>query len=156
MTRTTTLAALALMVAACDSTSPTPTRLNLPNGQGDFAYTAYSAAGEPILKGTLHLEYAMTPLASLPPQALGGTWSIHWVRGADSTLQVGPQVGSGTLDGVDDSTGIHLALNPNLVDEGVGLAGLVYGENLSGTWTYFTMVGPSPSQHGRFTAIAVH
>ena len=154
MMRTTALVALALMGAACDSTSPTPNRLNLPSGQGDFAYTAYSAAGQPILRGTLHLEYAMTPAAALPPQALGGTWSVHWVPGADTTLEVGPQVGSGTLDGVDDSTGIHLALNPNLVDEGVGLSGLVYGKNLSGTWNNFTISGPS--QHGRFTAIAVN
>ena len=153
MTRTT-LVALALMVAACDNTSPTPNRLDLPNGQGDFAYTAYSAAGQPILKGTLHIVYAMTPALALPPQALGGTWSIHWANGADTTLQVGPQIGSGTLSGVDDSTGIRLALFPNLIDEGVELSGLVYGRNLTGTWTFSTIGGPQ--QHGRFTAVAVN
>ena len=154
MTRTTTLAALALMVAACDSTSPTPNRLIFPNGKRDFAYTAYSATGEPILNGTLHLEYAMTPLATLPPQALGGTWSIHWAPGADTTLRVGPQVGSGTMDGVDDSSGVRLSFIPNLVDEGVGLDGHAYGRNFSGTWNYFTITGPTG--HGRFTAIALN
>ncbi|HET7042292.1 MAG TPA: hypothetical protein VFI13_09740, partial [Gemmatimonadales bacterium] len=152
--KTPFLALLLVGAMACDSTSPTPTRLDLPDGQGDFAYTAYSAGGQPILKGTLHLEYAFTPALSLPPQALGGTWSIHWAPGADSTLQVGPQIGSGTLNGVDDSTGIRLSLLPNLVDEGVGLTGLVYGQEMTGTWTYFTIAGPS--EHGRFTAVAVH
>lgn len=152
MTRITRVA-LALLLAGCGSTGPTPNRLDLPNGEGDFAYTAYSPAGQPILRGTLHLEYARTPLASRPPQALGGTWSIHWAPGADTTLQVGPQVGTGSLAGVDDSTGIHLSLSPNLVDDEVGLAGLVFGEDLSGTWTYSTIAGPY--QHGRFTAVAL-
>lgn len=146
------MVALALMLAACDSTSPTPNRLQLPDGGQDYLYTAYSPAGFPVLTGTIHLEWGVMPLYA-PPRGIAGTWDIHWIPGADSTLQLGPQIGSGTMDGVDDSSGVQLAFSTNQVDQWVGLDGHAYGLNVTGEWHYSTIAGPS--QHGRFTLVAV-
>ena len=145
------LLALTLLVAACDGTAPTGP-LNLVPG-GNYTYTAYSAAGDPVLTGTMHLEYGALPALAEPPRGLAGTWSIDWAKGADRSTIVGPQIGSGQIDGQTDETGVKLSFLPNRVDNDVSLTGVARGPEVSGTWTYTTLVGPS--QHGRFTLVAM-
>lgn len=152
MLRTPSLLALVLLVAACDSTAPKAGPLVLVSG-GNYTYTAYTTLGRPVLQGTVHLEYGVLPALGTPPQGLAGTWEVHWLPGVDQSIQVGPQVGSGQMDGVTDETGVRLAFLPNLVDSGVLLNGLVRGQDVSGTWEYTTIAGPS--QTGRFTLVAV-
>lgn len=150
MSRTQRLLALALLVAACDGTAPSGGPLTLVSG-GNYVYTAYGTLGAPLLTGTMHLEYGVLPAFSTPPQGLAGSWEIHWVPGADQTTMVGPQVGSGEITGLTDSSGVKLSFLPNRVDNDVALAGLVSGASVNGTWTYTTLVGPT--QHGRFTLV---
>lgn len=140
------------LAAACDSTSPTG-QLELAPG-GNYTYTAYSPSGAKVLQGSVHLEYGMMPALGAPPRALVGTWAIDWVPGADRSTPVGPQVGSGQMDGQTDDSGVKLAFLPNIVDSGAYLTGLVYGSAVSGTWHWSTIAGPS--EQGRFTLVPVH
>lgn len=148
MSKPLTLAALCL-AAACGSTAPSGP-LTIISG-GNYAYTAYSPTGVPVLEGTVHLEYGMMPAFRDPPRGLVGTWETHWIAGADQSTPVGPQVGNGQLDGETDDNGLQLSFLPNQVDNDVSLTGLVYGAEVSGTWNYSTIAGPS--QHGRFTLV---
>lgn len=152
MPRTLRFLALALLVAACDSTAPSSGPLTIVDG-GNYTYTAYSGLSGPVLIGTMHLEWVISPGTAIPPRLLGGTWETHWAPGADTTAQVGPQVGSGTLAGQTDQSGVQLSILPNLVDYGVSLEGLVHGYDVNGTWQYSTIGGPV--RGGRFTLAAV-
>lgn len=140
-----------LATAGCYSGGPASDPL-LIAGRGNYTYVAYGANGAPILEGTLHLEWADTLVADDGPgRPFGGSWEIRWAEGADQTLQVGPQVGSGDLDGWSDEDGVRVSFNPAMMDNNVFLDGVVHGGEITGTWTYSTIAGPD--QEGRFTAV---
>jgi len=150
MSRSPLLAAL-LLVAAC-STEPSGGPLPII-GNGNYAYTAYGASGVKLLQGTIHLEYGVLPAAATPPRGLAGTYSIDWAPGADHSIVVGPQIGSGQLDGQTDDSGVKLSFLPNEVDSFLSLTGTVFGTSVDGTWSYSTIAGPA--QHGRFTLVPI-
>jgi len=110
---------------------------------GTLQYEATTTVGLPLLEGELVLRY---PTDS----TVAGTWSIRRSPGADPDIEVGPQVGSGTLVGMRDGNTLYLDLNPGWADNNVMLVGEASAGALRGRWTWSAFTGPRSS--GRFTA----
>ena len=73
------------------------------------------------------------------------------MAGADTTAQVGPQVGHGTLSGRQIADGgVQLDLNPFYADNNVFLSATVGVTGLSGVWSWSGFAGPIAN--GRFQA----
>lgn len=111
---------------------------------GDLRYTAFSLQGAPLVAGTLHLTVH-------GDSTVTGTWVIDWAAGADTTAQVGPQVGHGTLSGsaLADGT-VELNLNPLYADNNVFLSAAVVAAGFSGVWSWSGF--PGVLSRGRFSA----
>jgi hypothetical protein len=108
-----------------------------------YSYTALSPTGEPILVGRIELAF-------LDDSIVTGTWTIAWIAGADTTLEVGPQVGSGTLAGSRSGGLLLLNLNPSYADNNVGLRAIPSKGGYEGVWGWDAFNGPRTS--GTFTA----
>lgn len=132
----------ALAAAAC-SGDPVAPRASLSTDRA-LRYEAYSDQLRLLLVGSLELVVHGDSTVS-------GNWTIGWAPGVDSTTRVGPQVGSGALQGrVLPDTSVWLNLNPGFVDYNVLLSGAATVKGLSGRWGYSTIAGEQG--HGRFTA----
>ena len=140
-------ALLVSTLAGCDGDPSDP--LVLDPGGTYYLYEAYAPTGAKVLSGVIHLQWPDVTIERAD-RNLMGTWTITWVAGADTTLQVGPQVGSGTLDGTAGDEGVVLSLNPAMMDSNVFLHAIVDGNTIRGTWTWSTVAGPTIE--GRFTA----
>ena len=129
-------------VAACSSDVVAP-RASLSRSH-TLRYDAYSDRFRPLLSGSFDLVVH-------EDSTVTGNWTITWVSGVDTTTPVGPQVGSGALQGhVLPDTSVWLNLNPDFVDYNVFLSGAATAKGLSGRWGYSTIAGEQV--HGRFTA----
>lgn len=97
-----------------------------------WEYTAYSAAGAPVVSGTFRVR--------AEGRDFMGTWSTALLQPSAS---VGPQVGTGELRGTWDVEGqsIFFDLNPGWADNNVFLVGKPIGDALSGTWSHSTLLG---------------
>lgn len=104
-----------ILITACNDTTPS-----------QWTYTGFDSTGTKILTGWIELN-------PHPGDTLTGEWKFDPV-GNPSNL--GPQMGTGTYRGTQTGLDIQLELNPNIVDNNVGLAGPVIGNAWSGTWTY--------------------
>ncbi len=130
---------LMLLCFACSGGPAAPAAL-----RGDrLAYAAFSASGEPVLKGSIQLEFPDDTTVS-------GSWSIAWVAGADTTQPVGPQVGTGHLVGSRHRDTLWLELNPNFADNNVGLRAVATHRGWRGEW--FWSGFPGQMSQGLFTA----
>ena len=132
---------LVLLVAACSSGSPIAEGLPPDN----VHYIGRSPAGVAVLDGRLHLDFS-------PDSVVSGSWEIHWLPGADTSLQVGPQVGSGRLSGQWQGATLVLDLNPGFADNNVILSATPVEHGWSGTWGWDTIHGIATE--GNFTATA--
>ncbi len=144
MSKQSLLATLALAVAACNSTTPKSDPLQLV-GRGGFSYRATTLTGQPLLEGTMTLEWSGDSTASGRP--FSGVWTIQWAAGADQNTSVGPQVGTGTLDGIAQEAGVTISLNPAMLDNNVILHARVDGHTLIGNWIHSTLAGPTTQGH---------
>jgi hypothetical protein len=111
---------------------------------GSLRYQVTTQAGAPLLTGRLVIDI-------LEDSTIVGTWSTHWVSGADTTVEVGDQVGSGTLAGRQTEDGAHIDLNPGYADNNVILLAAPAEKGFAGTWYWSTIAGPRTG--GRFTAV---
>ncbi len=139
----TCLAPLFLFATACASgaTSFTPSAIRA----GAYRYVAEDSAGHRLLEGEI-------TLVALEDSTLQGTWQIRWAPGADTTAQVGPQVGSGSI--VGGRAGDHLTfdLNPGWADNNALLLAVGSATGFTGRWEWETITGPRTG--GRFSATA--
>jgi hypothetical protein len=110
---------------------------------GTLAYVAYADSGPRLLEGAL-------AIMGQANQHVSGTWEIHWVAGADTTDDVGPQVGTGDLIGAVQDTVVLVNLTPTFADNNVELSGCVTASGFAGTWRYIGNAGEIA--HGPFTA----
>jgi hypothetical protein len=137
----TCLASLLLLGTACapGATPFTPSAIRA----GAYRYVAEDNAGHRLLEGEI-------TLVALDDSTLQGTWQIRWAAGADTTAQVGPQVGSGTIAG--GRAGDHLAfdLNPGWADNNAILLAVGSPGGFTGRWEWETISGPRSG--GRFSA----
>lgn len=131
MTRLTRSLLCAVVFAACsDGTAPAPT------GDPSGAYTYLARVGFlAVVEGRVDLLVA-------DDSSVTGTWKLQRVL-PNTGIEVGPQVGTGTLLGRRTDTGIWLDLNPGWADNNVFLA--LHPDSpgaLSGTWDHSTIAGP--------------
>ena len=112
-------------------------------GGGSFDYIACDADGRLLLVGQLALETTSGGVVT-------GTWMIGWVPGADRNVNVGPQIGSGELQGFFNAGQLMVDLNPGWADNNVYLAAEWQPGGGRGTWSWSTIIGPQAG--GRFVA----
>ena len=120
---------LLLFVAAClfisceDSNTPIT---------GTYRYTAFES-GIPVVSGLLHLDEVSTA-------RVRGRW--EFARVGASNIEVGPQIGAGTLEGSFDGNVLSVDLNPGFADNNVFLSGTFQGSTLRGEWNFSGFAGP--------------
>ena len=102
---------------------------------GVYGYVASSGV-IPVVTGTMTLQVG-------EDSAVTGSWELRRVPGSDPNIQVGPQVGSGTLAGRLDASGfVAVDLNPGWADNNVYLLlGGYTPSRLTGTWDHSTLIG---------------
>lgn len=128
-----------LLCSACSGAPSAPAALRA----GGFEYSAFIVPGQPILQGRINLEFP-------DDSTVTGTWTIAWADGADTTLEVGPQVGIGRLVGTRHADTIVIQLNPDFADNNVGLLAVTTADGWRGEWEWVAFAGPR--SRGPFTA----
>ena len=116
----TALLALALLLGCAGASTETAA-----SRAGGFRYVGRSPAGVPVLTGRI-------ALAIPDDSTVTGTWAIGWIPGADTTLPVGPQVGSGTLVGHRMGDTLLIEMNPNWADNNVALKAFPTADGYTG------------------------
>ncbi|HSE42657.1 MAG TPA: hypothetical protein VLH08_17950 [Acidobacteriota bacterium] len=99
---------------------------------GTYRYTAFES-GIPVVGGLLHLDEVNTTRVS-------GRWEFAPI--GSSNVEVGPQIGSGTLVGSFDGNLLSIDLNPGFADNNVFLSGTFQGNTLRGEWSFSGIAGP--------------
>jgi hypothetical protein len=131
-TPVTVLLAVAAIMACGDPT------LSTAGGDPSGAYSYVARSGlTPVVTGTVTLLVD-------EDSAVTGSWELRRVPGSDTTIRVGPQLGSGTLAGRLNASGmVAVDLNPGWADNNVFLAfSATTRDLLSGTWDHSTIIGP--------------
>ena len=139
----TSLAFAVLAVVACRYEGPVPIQDN-SLVDGSLVYEALSPAGRLLVRGRLNIEI-------LPDSSIVGTWTADWAPGADTTVEVGDQIGTGTLRGRQTAEGGYIDMNPGYADNNVILLPTATDRGFTGTWYWSTIAGPRTQ--GRFTAL---
>lgn len=109
-----------------------------------YSYKAYNSKGDLVVEGTLKLTITKDGDVS-------GTWTLAKKGQSDS---VGPQVGTGMLDGKKDGATININLNPGWADNNVFLNGKIENGKIIGKWSWSTFIGPT--SEGNFEATGVY
>ena len=128
-----------MVLLACDAAVERPSALHA----GALVYRATTLQGAPLLAGSLDLSYP-------DDSSVTGTWSITWDQGADTSVPVGPQIGSGTLTGHRAGDSVYLDLSPAYADNNAMLLAQATLNGLTGRWQWSTIAGPQAE--GLFTA----
>ena len=136
--------ALAFTVDACsDSGAPVASLPPLGSLPSSYSYSGYNSKGVLVVLGSI-------TLAVTDSQDVSGTWRLECIAQGE---KVGPQTGSGTLQGSFQDSRIAVNLNPGWMDNNVFLSGTFDKDRFSGTWMWSTFVGPTAE--GRFEAIKI-
>ncbi len=118
--------------------------LDAPAYAGTYNYSGYDDQGGLVVTGRLYLFAQEDSAHDL------GTWNFQ--RAGSSTNNIGPQIGSGFLDGsISDATNLFLNLNPNVFDNNVYLNGTLSSNTLSGIWYWEGIAGTRAT--GTFSAV---
>jgi hypothetical protein len=158
------LAGLSAVVFGCSTVSepvvPSAARLE----SGTYRYVTTTTSGEPLLEGVLTIAFADDTIPDENTDQGGacchwtitGTWDSRWIPGADTSQEIGPQVGSGELRGAiqhgEEQEGrLLLDLNPYFADNNTGFDVERVGDRLVGVWGWTTLTGLRSSGH--FTAV---
>jgi len=135
MRRATPVTVLLFVAAtfACGDPSLSPVS---GDPSGVYGYVAHSGV-IPVVTGTMTLQVDEDSVVT-------GSWELRRVPGSDPDIQVGPQLGSGTLAGRLDASGVvAVDLNPGWADNNVYLVlGGYTPYRLTGTWDHSTLIGP--------------
>jgi hypothetical protein len=131
MTRVTRSLICAAAITACgDAAAPAPTG----DPSGVYAYLARVGL-TPVVEGRMTLVVG--------DSIISGTWELRRVPGSDTGIAVGPQLGTGTLQGRRTASELWLDLNPGWADNNVFLVLQPEVANgLAGTWDHSTIIGP--------------
>ncbi len=123
------------LVAGCKDN---PVADDIPTGA--FRYIGYDTLGQAVVQG--YLRMALTD-----SNRIEGDWALVAIAG-EST--VGPQTGSGSLEGEIVGTTIRLNLNPQMIDNNVLLSGELRGNIYAGEWMFVGF--PGVLNRGTFAA----
>ena len=86
-----------------------------PPEAGAYDYLACDSGGQALVTGIVILSVTDTTVA--------GHWDLRRIPWGDPEIPVGPQVGTGQLEGRVRSDTLVLELNPDAVDYNLGLVG---------------------------------
>jgi hypothetical protein len=129
-------------IACADAPATQSTALRLDDFRGAYTYRAFHEEGRLLLTGTFTFDRP-------DDSTIGGSWSIAWAPGADTTAVVGPQVGTGQLAGALEDDHVRIGLNPGWADNNVDLAAEQRtADRVAGRWSHSTIIGPVAQ--GRF------
>ena len=130
------------LLAACDNPTRPPAVFQVRSDA--YSYEAGWHAYAPLVAGTLSFTVAAD-------SSISGNWSIKWLPGADSTAQIGSQVGQGRLTGFVTDSMLVISLNPDSWDNNVYLhAQSATPDRIEGHWDWSGFTGPI--SRGTFTA----
>jgi len=116
------------------------TSLTGPVSSGRYEYTAYDSSGDLVVTGWIFLD-------TDNPSKIEGLWNLKAFGSADN---IGPQTGSGELQGKLEHDKISINLNPEFIDNNVCLVGSVEGKSFIGLWQWISYSGVT--NEGAFTA----
>jgi hypothetical protein len=85
------------------------------------------------------------------PSKITGIWNLQAMGSAE---RIGPQTGSGELQGRFEGDEISINLNPQYIDNNVCLIGSVEGECIIGLWQWISFDGPT--NEGAFTVSKIN
>jgi hypothetical protein len=135
---------LFLSFVACTDKGDPPVGSLQPGGVPEtYRYKAYNSEGDLAVNGTM-------TLAVIDTTSISGTWSFVAVLPSE---KIGPQVGTGRLEGRLQKSSISINLNPGWADNNVFLQGTVSSDRISGRWMWSTFIGPTAE--GTFEATRV-
>ena len=126
---------LLFVIQSCNETTIKP----LP--EGAFAYTSYNSSGKLIAIGWLSFD-------SHDSSYIEGEWKINKVG---NPWSIGPQIREDILIGSFIEGKLHIELNPNFVDNNLGLIVGLEGNIYSGKWFYSNFIGLTDQR--RFVAV---
>lgn len=98
---------------------------------GTYNYSGYNADDVLIISGTLDLNVSDSTHVT-------GTWQLNQVNDENN---VGPQTGTGNLEGGFNNDVLMLDLNPGWADNNVFLIGKFEAGNFNGAWEYSGFAG---------------
>ncbi len=107
---------------------------------GVYNYVAYDSLGVIVAKGTLTIKFKDSTNVT-------GEWEIKKVGDPQN---IGPQTGSGELEGTFNDGVLALGLNPGYVDNNVFLEGEPENNKYEGKWSWISFRGFT--NWGRFQA----
>jgi hypothetical protein len=112
-----------------------------PGAEGSYLYTSYDTTGKTLVKGffTVYKQDSLT---------LSGEW---YFRKIGHPQNIGPQVGSGKLQGGIADDQIWINLNPEYMDNNLILTGVLENGRYRGQWEWVSFSGVT--NHGGFKAV---
>jgi len=139
--------ALSLLSARCwdDVTGlsgPDFPESTLQGSAKSYTYCAFDTFGTALVRGVMFL-------AIDDSDRVTGLWDLRRI-GTGPTM-IGPQVGTGRLEGFREGATIWMNLNPQYADNNVMLFGTIRGSGIYGTWEYIGF--PGVLSRGRFRAL---
>ena len=108
-----------------------------------YAYSALDTSGTELVRGVLFVTMEDST-------RLSGFWDLTATGNGQGSI--GPQIGSGTLEGFREGAEIQINLNPDYADNNVFLLGTMSPTGFDGIWQYVGFPGVLAS--GRFRAVA--
>ena len=97
-----------------------------------YRYSAFDSLGNEVVRGMLFI--AIDDL-----HRVSGRWRL--CQTDPEARMIGPQVGSGTLEGMIHGKQIWVNLNPGNADNNVMLSGTYYGAVIEGMWQFVGFPG---------------
>jgi hypothetical protein len=125
------LVVLSLGFQILDCSSSKHAQQSKPFPIGDYQYIGYDKNRVKIVEGKLSI-------TSVESGKIKGEWQLRKIGNPEN---IGPQIGSGKLEGEIDQDKIRINLNPNMADNNVNLTGKFDGNNFSGTWSFDGFAG---------------
>jgi hypothetical protein len=108
-----------------------------------YLYKGFDTNGNLVVEGVLNLTVGAT-------NRVQGDWRLQEVK-PSKLKKLGPQTGSGKVEGEIKQDRINLDLNPGWADNNIILNGRVTTTNILGTWGYYGFAGELAG--GKFEAV---
>ena len=118
-----------LFISSCDKEEN-----KVDNFNDKYEYTAY------VAKSLVICANGILDMSIDSDSTIAGTWNINSGAGF-SEKEVGPQVGTGELEGQIEKGKILLNLNPDWADNNIFLQGQYAEDQFGGNWIWSTIIG---------------
>lgn len=112
-----------------------------PTFSGTYSYSSFDTTGTPIVKGWFSISFQESV-------TIKGEWHFEKIGDPEN---IGPQVGSGELEGGVDKGRIWIELQPKFRDNNLQLDGKIENNYYSGKWQWISFIGHT--NYGTFVAV---